>query len=129
MGSFQNAQRALTEESLEEQQNIVYGRLAPLRAEDMLPVADYFSLPELRKLLEKQHEKKTEKEGKLVSCIEESVEDMGFCSMLSARSPKTSRLEDFIIEVGGFLFISFLVANRICNRCPPWLLAWMISGG
>ena len=110
----------------------LYGRLAPLRAEDVLPVADYFGLPELRKLLEKQHEKKTEKEGKLVSCIEESLEkleDMRFCSILSARSPKTSRLEDFIIEVGGFLFISFLVANRICNRCPPWLLAWMISGG
>ena len=54
----------------------------------MLPVADYFGLPELCKLLEKQHEKETEKEGKLVSCIDESVEkleDRRFCSMLSAR--------------------------------------------
>ena len=63
----------------------------------MLPVADYFGLPELRKLLEKQHEKETEKEGKLVSCIDESVEkleDRRFCSM-----PQQTKF--------------------VCPQCPP----------
>ena len=102
-----------------------------VRAEDVLPVADYFGLPELRTLLEKHHEKETEKEGKLVSCIEESVEKLEevLQHVECEISATNDKLEDFKIEVGGFLFISFLVANCISDRCPLWRLAWMISGG
>ena len=97
----------------------LYGRLAPLRAEDVLPVADYFGLPELRKLLEKQHEKKTEKEGKLVSCIEESVEklgDMRFCSMLHVECEISEDFKTRRLHNRGRRIFVYLVFS-----CEPYL--------
>ena len=77
-----------------------------VQAEDVLPVADYFGLPELRTLLEKHHEKETEKEGKLISCIEESVEKIEevLQHVECEISAINDKLEDFKIEVGSFLF-------------------------
>jgi len=72
-----------------------------VRAEDVLPVADYFGLPELRTLLEKHQEKETEKEGKLVSCLEESVEKLEevLQHVECEISAINDKLEDFKIEM------------------------------
>ena len=84
-----------------------------VRAEDVFPVADYFGLPELRTLLEKHQENETEKEGKLISCIEESVEKLEevLQHVECEISAINDKLEDFKIEVGSFLFLSFPVIN------------------
>ena len=47
-----------------------------VKAENVLPVADHFGLSELWSLLEKQQEKETEDQGKLITAIEEGVEKL-----------------------------------------------------
>ena len=72
------------------------------KATDVLPVADYFGLQDLRVLLEKHQEKEAEERIKMTSCIEESVEKLEAVLQcveceLSALNEK---LEDLKIEVG-----------------------------
>ena len=75
-----------------------------VRAEDVLPVADYFGLSELRTLLEKQQEKATEEQGKLVTAIEDSVEKLEevLQHIEGEITGINDKLEDFKVEVGEF---------------------------
>ena len=67
-----------------------------VKAEDVLPVADYFGLSELRTLLEKQQETEEEVQGKLITPIKEGVEKMEELTGIN------DKLEDFKVEVGEF---------------------------
>ena len=89
------------------------------KATDVLPVADYFGLQDLRVLLEKHQEKEAEERIKMTSCIEESVEKLEAVLQcveceLSALNEK---LEDLKIEVGissinrGFKWGTYLSLN------------------
>ena len=95
-----------------------------VRAEDVFPVADYFGLPELRKLLEKHQENETEKEGKLISCVEESVEKLEevLQHVECEISAINDKLEDFKIEVGTFLFFSLPIITCTLTdvHCGVW---------
>ena len=75
------------------------------RATDVLPVADYFGLQELRVLLERHQEKEVEERLKMTSCIEESVEKLE--AVLQCVECEVSalneKLEDLKIEVGILL--------------------------
>ena len=73
-----------------------------VKAEDVLPVADYFGLAELRTLLEKQQEKETEEQGKLITVIEESVEKLEevLQHVEGELTGINDKLEDFKVEVG-----------------------------
>lgn len=79
--------------------SLIFG--SDVQAEDVLPVADYFGLPELRTLLERHHEKETEKEGKIISCIEESVEKIEevLQHVECEFSAINDKLEDFKVEM------------------------------
>ena len=75
------------------------------KATDVLPVADYFGLQELRVLLERHQEKEAEERLKMTSCIEESVEKLE--AVLQCVECEVSalneKLEDLKIEVGILL--------------------------
>jgi len=72
-----------------------------VRAEDVLPVADYFGLSELRALLEKQQEKATEEQGKLVTAIEDGVEKLEevLQHVEGEITGINDKLEDFKVEM------------------------------
>ena len=76
--------------------------LGGVKAEDVLPLADYFGLSELRTLLEKQQEKETEEQGKLITVIEESVEKLEevLQHVEGELTGINDKLEDFKVEVG-----------------------------
>ena len=73
-----------------------------VKAEDVLPVADYFGLSELRTLLEKQQETEEEVQGKLVTAIEEGVEKLEevLQHIEGELTGINDKLEDFKVEVG-----------------------------
>ena len=48
--------------------------LGETKVEEVFPVADYFGLKDLREQLESQMEKEKEEKGRMVTCVEESVE-------------------------------------------------------
>ena len=120
------------------------------KATDVLPVADYFGLQDLRVLLERHQEKEAEERLKMTSCIEESVEKLE--AVLQCVECEVSalneKLEDLKIEVGtslvyrgskcgwgtylslnvdipDFPFIKLLISVR-CPRLPR---GWRTSGG
>ena len=72
------------------------------RAEDVLPLADYFGLRELRVLLEKQQEKEAEERGKMISCIEDSVEKLEevLQHVETEIVALNEKLDDIKVEVG-----------------------------
>ena len=78
--------------------------LGDVKAEDVMPVADYFGLSELRTLLEKQQEKAVEEQGKLVTAIEDGVEKLEevLQHVEGEITGINDKLEDFKVEVGGF---------------------------
>jgi len=73
------------------------------KATDVLPVADYFGLQELRVLLERHQEKEAEERLKMTSCIEESVEKLE--AVLQCVECEVSalneKLEDLKIEMSS----------------------------
>ena len=77
-----------------------------MRPEDVFPVADYFSLPKLRTLLEDYQEKEAEEKGKMITCIKESVGKLEevLQHVECEISAVNDKLEDFKIEVGDFFF-------------------------
>ena len=81
------------------------------RAEDVLPLADYFGLRELRVLLEKHQEKEAEEKGKMITCIEESVGKLEevLQHVECEISAVNDKLEDFKIEVGDFFFTGLVL--------------------
>ena len=83
------------------------------KATDVLPVADYFGLQDLRVLLERHQAKEAEERLKMTSCIEESVEKLEAVLQcveceLSALNEK---LEDLKIEVITGKLESYLALN------------------
>ena len=48
--------------------------LGEAKVEEVFPVADYFGLKDLREQLENHVDKEREEQGKMVTCVEESVE-------------------------------------------------------
>ena len=77
-----------------------------VRPEDVFPVADYFSLPKLRTLLEDYQAKEAEEKGKMITCIEESVGKLEevLQHVECEISAVNDKLEDFKIEVGDFSY-------------------------
>ena len=75
------------------------------KSSDVLPVADYFGLQDLRVMLERHQEKEAEERLKMTSCIEESVEKLE--AVLQCVECEVSalneKLEDLKIEVGILL--------------------------
>ena len=75
------------------------------KSSDVLPVADYFGLQDLRVLLERHQAKEAEERLKMTSCIEESVEKLE--AVLQCVECEVSalneKLEDLKIEVGILL--------------------------
>jgi len=72
-----------------------------VRPEDVFPVADYFSLPKLRTLLEDYQAKEAEEKGKMITCIEESVGKLEevLQHVECEISAVNDKLEDFKIEM------------------------------
>ena len=50
--------------------------LGDVKPEDVLPSADYFGLKELKRLLERQIRVDSKEKGKILTCIEQSVEGL-----------------------------------------------------
>ena len=80
--------------------SLILGR--KVKAEDVLPVADYFGLSELRTLLEKKQETEDEAQGKLITAIEEGVEKLEevLQHIEGEFTGINDKLEDFKVEVG-----------------------------
>ena len=71
------------------------------KVDDVFPVADYFGLQDLRDLLENHKEKEAEEKGKLITCIEDSVEKIEevLQHVECEISAINEKMEDFKIEV------------------------------
>ena len=71
------------------------------KVDDVFPVADYFGLRDLRDLLENHKEKEAEEKGKLITCIEDSVEKIEevLQHVECEISAINEKMEDFKIEV------------------------------
>ena len=69
--------------------------------EEVFPVADYFGLKDLREQLETHVEKEKEEQGKMVTCVEESVERLEevLQHIEVELNGINEKLEDFKIEV------------------------------
>jgi len=102
--------------------------LGDAKVQDVFPVADYFGLKQLREELEKQEEKDNEVAGKLVTCIEESVERLEevLQHLECELSGINDKLEDFKIEVSS---IATGVEDVWRIKCELSSLCSVISNG
>ena len=102
------------------------------KVDDVFPVADYFGLRDLRDLLENHKEKEAEEKGKLITCIEDSVEKIEevLQHVECEISAINEKMEDFKIEVRFHkVSFSYLIDFLSCLfRCRPWLQEWMMFG-
>jgi len=73
------------------------------KVDDVFPVVDYFGLRDLRDLLEDHKEKEAEEKGKLITCIEESVEKIEevLQHVECEISAINEKMEDFKIEMSS----------------------------
>ena len=73
------------------------------KVDDVFPVADYFGLRDLRDLLENHKEKEAEEKGKLITCIEDSVEKIEevLQHVECEISAINEKMEDFKIEMSS----------------------------
>merc|ERR1719219_660026 len=77
--------------------------LGEAKVEEVFPVADYFGLKDLREQLENHVDKEREEQGKMVTCVEESVERLEevLQHIEVELSGINEKLEDFKIEVAS----------------------------
>eukprot|EP00092_Neocalanus_flemingeri_P021274 GFUD01023055.1.p1 GENE.GFUD01023055.1~~GFUD01023055.1.p1 ORF type:complete len:295 (-),score=96.88 GFUD01023055.1:88-930(-) len=77
--------------------------LGEARAEDVLPVADYFGLGDLQDLLTRHKQKEAEASSKFLSCIEDSVDRLEdvFQQLQCELNGVQEKMEDIKIEVAG----------------------------
>lgn len=77
--------------------------LGDVKPDDVLPVADYFGLSELRTLLEKRRELMNEEQGRYIECIEGSVEKLEevLQQIESEIAGINEKMEDFKVEMSA----------------------------
>ena len=75
--------------------------LGDVKPEDVLPIADFFGLSELRNLLEKRRVAMNEEAGRYIECIEGSVEKIEevLQQIESEIAGINEKMEDFKVEV------------------------------
>ena len=75
--------------------------LGHVKPEDVLPIADFFGLSELRNLLEKRRVAMNEEAGRYIECIEGSVEKIEevLQQIESEIAGINEKMEDFKVEV------------------------------
>ena len=88
--------------------------LGDAKVDDVLPVADYFGLGDLREMLESHKEKEEEEKSKMICCIEESVEKLEEVLQHIECEVNTinEKLEEFKIEVSSLFFNISLGSNE-----------------
>jgi len=77
--------------------------LGEVKAEDVMPLADYFGLEELQGLLSKHMVKEAESNSKLISCIEDTVDRLEdvLTQVQCELNGVQEKLDDIKIEVAG----------------------------
>ena len=103
--------------------------LGEAKVEEVFPVADYFGLKDLREQLESRMEKEKEEQGKMATCVEESVERLEevLQHIEVELNGINEKLEDFKIEVCHRSI--FEVSHSLSHRFPQWPPEWRTSGG
>merc|ERR1719219_2500327 len=103
--------------------------LGETKVEEVFPVADYFGLKDLREQLESQMDKEKEEQGKMVTCVEESVERLEevLQHIEVELNGINDKLEDFKIEVSSVATGVEDIWRRSCSTSRWSSMASMTS--